>query len=246
VVGLGEKEMSHFIYSSPNVEAAGLSGLNGVVDQTQYLYSIADGSVAKQLNQQRSEIASQKSEIDQRHVDVNQMPDGASKVQAATLLTQADKLYTENLQRLNKAIGDHNEVVASIKKYSLGLVNPPTVSTLSALPLLPVAAIIGAVGFLVLALSVAIPAITNSSKQTKGILEQVSELVQAGGGVVSAVGVTMTKTMWAVFGVLVAFLGYQLVQDLRKGKKWSKTSPTIFPSTSVPKVLKPVTGEVLS
>ncbi len=207
--------MSYFLLTTPN----DIAGLSGPVDQVQYLYSIADGSVAKQLNEQRTEIARQKSDIDKRHIDVNNMPSGNAKNQAATLLGQADSLYAENAQRLNKAINDHNTVVAAIKKYSLNLINPPTVSNLAALglgPLLPVAAVIGAVGFLVLALAIAVPAITNASKQTKGILEQVSDLVQSGGGVVSAIGVTMSKTVWAVVGLLGAFLGYQLIQDWRK------------------------------
>jgi hypothetical protein len=240
-----EKAMSHFMFSSPDVDVAGLSGLGGVVDQVQYVYSIADGSVAKQLDAQKKEIAAQKREIDKRHVDVNGMTAGSSKTQAASLLTQADKLHAENLQRLNKAISDHNEVVASIKKYSFDLVKPPMVSSLAALPLLPVAAIVTAVGFLILSLSVAIPAITNASKQTKGILEQVADVINSGGGVVSAVGGTLTKTMWAVAGVLGAYLGYQLVQDWRKSRGSSASSPAL---ASVDKALKlkPVTGEVLS
>ena len=237
--------MSHFMFSSPDVDVAGLSGLGGVVDAAEYLYSIADGSVAKQLDMQKKEIAAQKREIDKRHVDVNGMNATSLKTQASNLLAQADKLYSENLQRLNKAIGDHNEVVASIKKYSLGLVNPPTVSGLSALPLIPVAAVVAAVGFVILSLSVAVPAITNASKQTKGILEQVADVINSGGGVVSAVGSTMTKTVWAVAGVVGVYLGFQLIQDWRKSRGSSASSPAL---ASVDKALKlkPVTGEVVS
>lgn len=195
-----------------------LTGLGeSAVDQVKYLYSIADGTVGKQLTAQRTDIAKQKQTLDAQRVAVKAMEEGANKSKAVQLLTQANQLHLENMQRLNKAIKDHNTIVEKIKEYSFGLVKPPTVTGLAALPLLPVAGIIAAVGLLVLALGVAIPAIANYSTQTKGLIAQVSDLVAAGGGVIQDTGNTLMKTALAVGGVLLAIFLFQ------EARTWKRT-----------------------
>lgn len=233
-------------------ESIDLSGMDGVFDETAFIYDVAMGNVAKELETTKKELLKQKRELNKQYADLQKLPMDAAKAEAMSKFQRAETSHTNAMTNLQKAIDDHNEVADVIRKVTVGAVSPPKV-TLSAFPLLPVALIVAgvaALGISLFGLASVITAVKGEVGKTRGFIADSADAIagvfkEAG----TAAGGTMTSTAWAVVAVVGSVLAFQMISDWRKRRNRFSDRPAFAGPTVKPTAtggLKTVKGEVLA
>jgi len=226
------------------------SGLRGVFDETKFIYDVAQGTIAKQLEVQKKELKHQQSQLSRQASELQSLSPGSAKDNANAAYQRAVSAHNSAMTDLRQAIAHHNDIAGTIRSVTLEMVNPTNVGMAAlALPLIPIAMVVAASGVALFALSSLIVSIRGKVEETKGLIAQSADALREAGGTVRETGITFAKTAWAVGGVLGAVLVFQLVQDWRKGRRRSfsrRTSvPSALPALPAPVKLKTVKGEVL-
>ncbi len=205
------------------------------------VWDVARGTAAKKLEGMKRTVKENTARLNRLRSEAKTL-----KNESGTAALEVYRLgVDENVKArsaLNKAIRDHNEIAQALKDYTFGAVSPSKVGMAGMgaiqIPVAAILAVAAAVSVAALALANSWSIITGANLKTKGYIDQMSDLVTAGGGAITAGGIAMTRTAWAVIGVVAAIAGFQLLQDYR-GRKSGASVPAQKQLD-----LKPVMGAV--
>lgn len=225
------------LYGYPSVGPAALGNFGAVPDQSSKMalaWDVASGESARALNAAKREQDQLEQKVKDLKRAIDTAPAGRAKDEARLAYANADASARKGKENLATAIASHNEIADVIAKYSLGAYTPARVS-LSGLGVAPLAW--GAIGIgVVLAtavfldrLALAWAAWNGDLKESKGFLQQGADALKEAGVTIKEFGSAMTKTAWAVAGLLGAYLAYQLIQDYRKGRRSSAPAVAVAP-----------------
>jgi len=234
------------VYGYPLVGPAALSGLGqagGAVDKLTLVYNVATGQSAADLRAKKLE----QDKLDQRVTDLkrstDEAPRGAARDAALLAYSKAAESARKGREELATAIANHNEIADVIQKISFGAYNPGRVS-LSGMGAGPAgfligAAVVAAAAYFIDRMVVALAAWNGQTIETKGYLQQGADALKEAGVTIKEFGGAMTKTAWAVAGLLGAYLAYQIIQDYRRGRRSSApvSAPAPIKIESAPKML---------
>jgi hypothetical protein len=202
------------------VECGGTCGqsLSGLGDTPAELSlgSVIDGSAY-------SELRDAKDESNQRTIDAGSLLTQARATGDANAIAAAQAAVQAAAQErttLYQAINKYSELANAVQTYSLGVYKPQQLSGLGVAPAIIYALIsVGAIYVLSLALSNIMGALRGSQENSKTLLQQATDAIQAAGGAAKDAGAgalnaaSALKTVAIIAGVgLVAFLGYKLIR----------------------------------
>jgi hypothetical protein len=216
---------------------------------------IISGQTYKDLKALQSEIMRQAGTIG----GMGMAAEKAAPSQRAQLSALWQQARAKNLSaRANwqKAADNYNEIVNKIRSYSFQSINPPSLSGLGAEPVTLSTAVV--VGLVVVGAAVLIAQFSNfwavargDTNASRGYIDQFAELAKQGGVVIEKSGRAvvdvsegLSKTAWAVVGLVGAWAIYRFV----KGGGLRRFTGAGGGASSMPATLdlKPVEVKVLT
>jgi len=234
------------LYGYPSVGSTALSGMAGISDEAAFVWSVATGELGAELKKQRTDLRHKSAALKSQEYKLSKLSAGQAKTMAEAAHAMASQAYDQTWSDFQNAAKQHNNLAAKIKKYTAGVSSPSPVG-LSAAPLVIAAWVAGFVVIAsgaILAASVAYNLFATSATKFQSVFQQATSALEAAGGAAASGGIAMTRTAWAVIAVVGTVLGYQLVQDWRRGKRSGGSTGVKVPPP-VQMRLKTVAGEVL-
>lgn len=203
------------LYGYPMV--SGMSGMSGVTDQVAFIYAVADGSKAREIEQMKRQFKNQEKRVRDQEKAISRMPSGQEKDVARKLNTQATVGISKARKELNVAIDNYNEVAASVKKYTASFVSPPRVGMAGlGLPqavaaAIPTTLIIASAGAAIALVVFSLSALVNTFTNNEGIISQTARALRASGTPIKHAADAISNTAWAVVAITGAYVVYQLL-----------------------------------
>jgi len=188
-------------------------------DRAAFVWDVAVGNKAQELEVIRKDLAEQKRMVDEMTRQTQAMPQGPARDAAQVIRNKAHQAWMPVVRQFNEAAAKHEEIRQAIISASVGLYDPGRVNTsLNLLPLAWIAGVAVACAAAIWALSALIDSIKSQNTQVRGYMDQFAGVLQAGGGVIEQFGNLMGKATWALLAVAGVAAGYVALTAWKKGK----------------------------
>ncbi len=218
--------------TSPTVALARLGALAAGDSNQATIMSFINGDYADQLNSIHDEINQQYAQTDATYAAIQKLPDGPAKTSAFKLQQQAVAAVNQEFVQYRTARDKYNDIATQISTYSLGMYTPSLLSDFGQLETVMTVAAIAAIAYAISQLGTVIAAIRGQSVNTKGYLEQASELVTSAGGTITQIGSALPKIGLTVIGVAVAaaalYFGIKYMKS--RGGRAAPAAPVAAPA----------------
>lgn len=180
------------------------------------LVGVADGSLYSQLKKIKSQLESEEKDIAIRRADIASMPNNAMKNQANGLITKAQSIHTINKRNYIELVDKYNDVAETIEAYSFGSVKPPRLALAPAVW----GAIYLALGAgVIFSISSLISSIRQGNTSVRSTLDQLKDVIEAGGGALSSVGGIFDSLKWAALAGGALYVGYLGVKHFKGARR---------------------------